>query len=287
MLSFKSTRRWTVKDWFIGGIIHLWLFVVVLIVLVPIIWVVSTSFSSLTGIDQLDFLPAQPTLKNYVELFEKTKYVDWYKNTLIIAALTTVCTSLLNMFTAFIFARFPFRGRKPLLMSIMLFQMFPSFLGLTAIYVICMNFGLLNNIYTLVIIYTAGSIPGNIFLARGYLLNVPRSLDEAAYIDGASKFQVFKNVVLPLSVPILSFLALTAFMGPWFDYILPRMLLSSDSQFTLAIELYTWTNSTGALYNPTRFAAGSVLIAVPIATLQIVFQRFLVTGITAGANKGE
>ena len=283
----KSSKRWTAKEWFFGIIIHLWLFTMIFIVIVPVMWVVGTSFSTSTSIAELGILPSVPTLKNYKELFEETQYALWYKNTLTIAVLTMVCTSLLNMFTAFIFARFPFKGRKPLLMFIMLFQMFPSFLALVAIYVICLNFGLLDNIYTLVLIYTAGSIPGNIFLARGFLLNVPRSLDEAAYIDGASKFQVFVHVVLPMSVPILSFLALTAFMGPWFDYILPRMLLSSNQNYTLAIELFNWTDSVSSLYNIPRFAAGSMLIAVPIAALQIIFQRFLVTGITAGANKGE
>ena len=286
-MEFKKLKRWTVKDWIAGGLIHLWLAVVVLIVIIPVMWVVSSAFSSSTSIDVMGILPYKPTLDNFKELFNETNYLSWYKNTLIVAVLTTIFTSILNMFTAFIFARFPFKGRKGLLMGIMLFQMFPSFLGLTAIYVICMNFGLLDNIYTLVLIYTAGSIPGNIFLARGYLLNVPRSLDEAAYIDGANKFQVFLNVVLPLSVPILSFLALTAFLMPWMDYIMPRMLLSHNTKLTLAIELYNWANAGTMLYNFPLFSAGSVLIALPIATLQIIFQRFLVTGITAGANKGE
>ena len=283
----KRRKRLTPKDWMFGSLIHIWLILVVLAVFFPVMWVIGSSFTTSTSISDVKIFPSNPSFINYIELFTETEFLLWFKNTLIVAALTMACTSLINMFTAFIFARFSFRGRKPLLMFIMLFQMFPSFLGLTAIYVICLTFGLLDNIYTLVLIYTAGSIPGNIFLARGYLLNIPKTLDEAAYVDGASKFQVFRHIVLPLSLPILAFLGLTAFMGPWFDYILPRMLLRTNENLTIAIELFNWTETTSALFNLPRFAAGSVIIAVPITVLSIVFQRFLVTGLTAGANKGE
>ena len=282
-----SNKRWTAKQWVFGLLIHIWLIIVVAIVVIPAMLIVSTSFSPTASLSDMGIWPNNPTLQNYIDLFQSTNYSLWYRNTLTIATLTMIFSSLMTMFTAFIFARFNFKGRKPMLMFIMLFQMFPSFLGLIAVYLICLNFGLLDSIYTLVIIYTAGSIPGNIFLARGYLLNIPKSLDEAAYIDGASKFQVFRYVILPLSVPILSFLGLVAFMGPWFDFILPRMLLSSNENLTLAVELYVWTDPTGQNFNVPRFSAGALLVAVPIAALQIIFQKFLVTGITAGANKGE
>ncbi|MCL2663783.1 MAG: ABC transporter permease subunit [Oscillospiraceae bacterium] len=282
-----NKKKLTPKQWFFGIIIHLWLGLMILAVIIPVMWVVGSSFGTSAAITDVKIFPSEPTLKNYIELLTETDFPLWFRNTFIIAALTMVCTSVLNMFTAFIFARFPFKGRKPLLMFIMVFTMFPSFLGLTAIYVIALNFGLLDSIYTLVIIYTAGSIPGNIFLARGYLLNIPRTLDEAAYIDGASKLQVFRHIVMPLSLPMMAFLALTAFMGPWFDYIMPRLLLSSNQNLTIAIELFNWTDPQSPLFNIPRFAAGSVLIAVPITTLAIFFQRFIVTGLTAGANKGE
>ncbi|MDR2590555.1 MAG: ABC transporter permease subunit [Oscillospiraceae bacterium] len=283
----KNKRRLTPKQWFFGSIIHIWLGLIVLAVLIPVLWIVGSSFGSSAAIVDVKIIPTNPTIRNYVELLTETGFPQWFRNTLIIAVLTMVCSAVLNMFTAFIFARFPFKGRKPLLMFIMIFTMFPSFLGLTAIYVIALNFGLLDNIYTLVIIYTAGSIPGNIFLARGYLLNIPRTIDEAAYIDGASKIQVFRYIVLPLSIPIMAFLALTAFMGPWFDYIMPRLLLSSNENLTIAIELFNWTDPQSPLFNLPRFAAASIMIALPITALSIFFQRFIVTGLTAGANKGE
>ena len=280
-------KRLSPRQRLFSVLIHLQLLLVVFIVLVPVLWIVSSSLSTTSALSDLTLIPKKITLNNYIELFTKTNFKLWYMNTLIVALLTMVFTALVNIFTAFIFARYSFKGRKPLLMFVMLFQMFPSFLGLTALYVICLNFNLLNNIYTLVIIYVAGSIPGNIFLARGYLLNLPRTLDEAAYIDGATKWQVFIHVILPLATPIIAFIAMNAFIGPWLDYILPRMLLSANEKNTVALGLYRFVDNLSADYNVPRFAAASLIIAVPIALFQMIFQRFLVTGVTAGANKGE
>jgi len=284
-MSRRKTR--SVKDILASAAIHLNLVLVLLIVLFPIAWILGTSLSPTSSVDATSLIPDEPTLKNFEELFSKTKFTTWYKNTLIIALLSMALTVLVHSFTAFMFARFKFRGQKPLLFSIMLFQMFPSFLGLTALYVICLTFGLLNNIYTLVIIYVASGIPGNIWLVRGFMLNIPRSLDEAAYIDGASKVKVFFQIIIPLATPIVAFMAITSFMGPWFDFLLPRMLLSSNDQRTIALGLYELVDPMSTQYNFPRFAAASLLIALPIAALQMVFQRFLVTGLMSGANKGE
>jgi arabinogalactan oligomer/maltooligosaccharide transport system permease protein len=170
----------------------------------------------------------------------------------------------------------------------MVLQMFPSFLGMTAIYVICLSFGLTDNIYTLVVLYVGGAIPYNVWLVRGFMLNIPKSLDEAAFIDGATKLQVFMRVVFPLSVPLISFLAVTAFMAPWMDYILPRLLLSANENRTLAIGLFEMADPANtARYDITAFSAGCIIVGLPIAMLYMVFQRFLLTGLTAGANKGE
>ncbi len=164
--------------------------------------------------------------------------------------------------------------------------MFPSFLGMTALYMLALNFGLLNNLNMLVIIYVAGSIPGNIWIVQGYMLNLPKSLDEAAYIDGASKLQIYWYVILPLAIPIISFIAVTSFMGPWMDYILPRILINKDAYKTLAVGLFDMIKGNeGTKY--TMFAAGALLVSIPIAFLYIYFQKYLLEGLTAGANKGE
>jgi arabinogalactan oligomer/maltooligosaccharide transport system permease protein len=269
----------------IGNIfIYLDLIIVAIVVIYPLLWIVGTSLNSKPGIAG-SVIPASPTLDNYIRLFTKTKYGAWYVNTLIVAVVTTVFSIVLHTMTAFVFARFRFKGRKTGLLFVMILQLFPSFMGLTALYMVALNFGMLNNLMMLVIIYVAGGIPGNIWLVRGYMLNIPKSLDEAAFIDGASKVQLFFNVILPLSLPIITFIAVTSFMGPWMDYMLPRYLINQNEKRTLAIGLFDMISGTNA--DVTTFCAGSVLVAIPITALYMVFQRFLLEGLMAGANKGE
>ena len=137
----------------------------------------------------------------------------------------------------------------------------------------------------LVIVYVAGGIPANIWLVRGYMLNIPRSMDEAASIDGVSKLQLFFKIILPLSTPIMFFIAVTSFMGPWMDYMLPRYLINMNEKRTLAIGLFDLITGTNADF--AAFCAGAVLVAIPITILYMAFQRFLLEGLMAGANKGE
>jgi arabinogalactan oligomer/maltooligosaccharide transport system permease protein len=265
-------------------LIYLDLVIVAVMVIYPLLWVIGTSLNSRSGITGTIF-PASPTLENYVRLFTKTKYGSWYLNTLLVAVLTTIFSIVLHTATAFVFARFQFRGRKMGLLFVMILQLFPSFMGLTALYMVALNFGMLNNLMMLVIIYVAGGIPQNIWLVRGFMLNIPRSLDEAAFIDGASKVQLFFNVILPLSLPIITFISVTSFMGPWMDYMLPRYLINQNEKRTLAIGLFDMISGTNS--DITAFCAGSVLVAIPITCLYMVFQKFLLEGLMAGANKGE
>jgi arabinogalactan oligomer/maltooligosaccharide transport system permease protein len=264
--------------------VYLDLVIVTVIVVYPLLWVLSTSFNNRAGVTGSLF-PAAPTFDNYIRLFTKTKYGAWYLNTLIVAVITTIFSIVLHTMTAFVFARFRFRGRKTGLLFVMILQLFPSFMGLTALYMVALNFGMLNNLIMLVIIYVAGGIPQNIWLVRGFMLNIPRSLDEAAFIDGTSKVQLFFHVILPLSLPIITFISVTSFMGPWMDYMLPRYLINQNEKRTLAIGLFDMIAGTNS--DVTAFCAGSVLVAVPITFLYMIFQKFLLEGLMAGANKGE
>jgi arabinogalactan oligomer/maltooligosaccharide transport system permease protein len=265
--------------------IYIDLLIVAAVVIYPLLWVIGSSFNPMNGIARSSMIPENPTLDNYIRLFQRTRYLSWYANTLYVAVLTTVFSLILHTTTAFVFARFHFKGRKMGLLFVMILQMFPSFMGLTALYMVALNFGMLNNLNMLIIIYVAGGIPQNIWLVRGYMLNIPRSMDEAAYIDGVSKIQLFFKIILPLSIPILFFIAVTSFMGPWMDYMLPRYLININEKRTLAIGLFDLINSTTQDF--TAFCAGSVLVAIPITILYMVFQRFLLEGLMAGANKGE
>lgn len=266
-------------------VMYMLLVMIALAVLYPVLWIVGSSFNPGTGLSSAKVIPENATLVHYVRLFEETQFVNWYKNTLQIATLNMIVSVILTTSTAYVFARFKFAGRKVGLLTILILQMFPSFLGMIAIYMLFLNFGLLNKPLALVLIYSTGQIPYNTWLVKGYLSGISKQLDEAAMIDGANKVQIFTKIIFPLTKPIITFVAVTQFMAPWFDFILPRLLISSDSKKTLAVGLYEMI-SGNANNNFTMFAAGAVLVALPITLLYSFLQKYLIEGVTAGANKG-
>jgi arabinogalactan oligomer/maltooligosaccharide transport system permease protein len=163
--------------------------------------------------------------------------------------------------------------------------MFPGFMSMIAIYLLLKEFHLLDTHLALIIVYAAGAPLGGTFIAKGFLDTIPRSLDEAARIDGASNFGIFTRIILPLSRPMLTYMALTQFVGPWVDFIFAKMVLRSKEKWTVAVGLYDMVSSN-TNSNFTLFAAGAVLIAVPITILFMFLQRLLVEGLTSGASKG-
>ncbi|MCL2501115.1 MAG: sugar ABC transporter permease [Defluviitaleaceae bacterium] len=275
--------------------VHINLVVMAIIVLYPVLWLVGAALSPIRGtpgaVTQDTFgiipIPRAFTLDNFTRLFTDHNYGTWYRNSLIIATITLVGTIIVHTFMGFVFARLQFRGRKTGLLSIMVLQMFPSFLAMVAIYSIFLTFGWLDNIYALAFLYIGGGIPGTMWLMRGYMLNIPKSLDEAAYMDGASKMQVFTKVIFPLSKPIITFIGFGAFMGPWMDYIFPRLLLRSSHNHTIAIGLFNISNPTDGAYDITAFTAGALIIAIPFGIIFFAFQKYFALGAAAGANKGE
>ena len=272
------------KKYIISTFLHLELILVSLIVLIPIFWIVISSFNASSGLASATLIPEKLLVNNYVKLFTETKYVMWFGNTLKIAIVNSAVSVMIVMVTAWVMSRFNFKGKKTGLMTLLILSMFPSFLSMTAIYVLFLTFGLLNKPIALVLIYSVGAIPYNVWLVKGYLDGVSKSLDEAAYIDGCTRLKAFFKVTLPLSMPIVTYVAVTQFMAPWMDYILPNLLLSKDQNRTLAVGLYALISeqeSTGF----TMFAAGAVLVAVPISIVYIIFQKYIVQGISAGANK--
>lgn len=253
-------------------------------ILYPVIWIIGSAFNQGASLASATAIPKNPTIKNFIRLLEETDYKKWYLNTLTIAVVNMLVSVTLVGTMGYVFARLKFAGKKVGLLTILILQMFPSFMGMIAIYVLFLNFGLLNQPLALVIIYSAGQIPYNTWLIKGYLKNISLSLDEAAQIDGASKLQIYTKVILPIMFPILTFVAITQFMAPWFDYILPSFIISSTSKKTLAVGLYELIN-TQTNTNFTMFAAGAVLVAVPIAILYLFLQKYLIEGLSAGANK--
>lgn len=265
-------------------LVNLELTVMSLIVLIPVVWIVMSSFNKGQGLSTAGLIPKELTVSNYVKLFTETQFGRWFLNTLEIASLNAVIAVMLILLTAWILSRFHFRGKKTGLMTILVLSMFPSFLSMTAIYTLFIVLGQLNNPLALVIIYSAGAIPYNVWLVKGYIDGIPNSIDEAAYIDGSSKLNTFFKIIVPMSKPIIVYCLVSQFMFPWMDFILPNLLLTGDRNKTVAVGLFSMiSNDQNA--NFTAFAAGAVFIAVPITILYLVFQKFLVEGISSGASK--
>jgi arabinogalactan oligomer/maltooligosaccharide transport system permease protein len=253
-------------------------------VLIPIIFIVSSAFSNVSNLRQAGLLPDNPSLTPFIRLFEETNFVNWYRNTLFIAVMTTVLTVIFTSTVGYVFGRIKFKGQKFGLITIMVLQMFPSFMGMIALYVLFLEFGLLDNHWALILLYSAGAIPGNTWLIKGYLNSVPKELDESAMLDGANKLQIFTKIVFPLMRPIVAFIAFGAFMGPWMDFMLPRLLLRTNSNLTIGVGLFDLISGDAEQF--TMFAAGAVLVAIPMVIGFYLFQKHIIQGITAGASKG-
>lgn len=176
-------------------------------------------------------------------------------------------------------SRFRFRSRKALMKTTLVLGMFPSFMGMTAVYILMTQFNFINNHWGLILIYTAGA-PLGYMVQKGFFDSIPSSIDEAARLDGATNFQVFRKIHMPLSMPIIVYTALTSFTWPWSDYILPKLLLKTKDKWTVAVGLMSLGETEFS-----RFAAGSIFIAVPIVILYLFLAKYLINGMVSGAVK--
>ena len=255
--------------------------------LYPAVWVAVSSFKPGRSLYSAAFLPDKLTLAHYIELFQSDSlmFPTWYFNTLKIALASMATSTLLVTVSAYALSRFRFRWRKASLGLMMILGMFPGFMSMVAVYILLMQLGLLNTHAALIIVYSFGAVIFNLFIAKGFFDTLPKGLEEAARMDGAGNVRIFVRIMLPLSKPMLVFVALTTFSGAWMDYIFASLVLRSREKWTVAVGLYDMVNSYQNGYF-TLFAAGAVLIAVPITLLFVYLQRYLVDGLTAGANKG-
>ena len=258
----------------------------VLLVLYPLAFTVSASFSDSNSLASTSIVPFKHkfSIYQYQRLFTETNYFHWYLNTLIIAASNTVITVLVCSLCGYIFSRFTFPFRKPIMASMIILQMFPSFIGMIATYVILWKLNALNTLWGLVLVYSAGSIPFNSWLMKGYFDTIPHDIAEAAYIDGATPLGAFLKVVVPAAKPQIVFLALTSFTGPWMDFIFPRLVLRTDNRKTLAVGLFEMTNGRAADHF-TMFAAGALLVAVPFTVLFVLGQKSLLQSLATTGGK--
>lgn len=263
--------------------LYVLILLVSLIFLFPCIWLLLASFSrSGTIYSFKGFFPKSYSLHSFITLFNDTKlynYPRWFLNTLFISGSSCLLGSVLTILTAYSMSRFDFKSKKSLMKITMVLGMFPSFMGMIAVYLLMTQFNLINQLWGLVLIYSAAA-PLGYLTQKGFFDTIPHSIDEAARIDGATSFQIFWHVHLPLSRPIITYTALTAFAWPWSDFILPKLLLKEKNLYTVAVGLMNLDETEFA-----RFAEGSVFIAVPIVFLYFLLIKNMVKGLTAGAVK--
>ncbi|NLK61186.1 MAG: sugar ABC transporter permease [Treponema sp.] len=255
------------------------------VVLYPLVYVVSAAFSPGVGIASVNIIPFADgfTIEHFVKLFTESDYGKWFRNTLVIALSTSVITVFVASLGAYVFSRFRFVIKKPMLMSYLILQIFPSFVGMVAIYVILLRIKGLDTLWGLVLVYVAGNIPYNTWLVKNYMDTVSKSLDEAARIDGASHFRIYTTIILPVARPIITFLAIVSFTAPWMDYIFPKMVLRSVDKQTLALGLFSFVTDKKNEF--TTIAAGSLLVAIPFIIVFIVTQRTMITSFGTSAVK--
>lgn len=261
------------------------LIITAIMVLYPVVWIITGSLNPGDSLFSTRLIPEKLSFRHYVRLFTDTDYLIWYKNTLKIAVWNMILSTFLVVTAAYAFSRFRFPGRRQGLMAMLVLQMFPGFMGMIAIYILLLQLGLLDNHWGLILVYAGGQIPFGAWLVKGYFDGLPRSLEESAKIDGATHIQIFTKIMFPLSKPILVFIAVNNFIGPWMDFIFARLVLRTSAKKTLAVGLFEFvTGRSNTEF--TTFAAGAVLVAVPITILFYIFQDHLVEGLKAGANKG-
>lgn len=250
----------------------------------PCLWLILSSFSSTGSLyDIQGFFPSDYSFDAFIKLFTDTalyNYPKWLLNTLLVAIMSCLFSTILVIGTAYVISYFEFKARKPLMKITLILSMFPSFMGMTAVYLLMTQFNFVNNLWGLIVIYSCTS-PMGYLVQKGFFDTIPHSIYEAARMDGATNFRIFRTVTLPLSKPIIVYTALSSFTWPWSDFVLPKLLLIERDNWTVAVGLLTLGQEEF-----TRFASGAVFIAVPIVILYFLLAKNMINGMTSGAVKG-
>lgn len=279
------------KKFITNTVVHIVLAVLAVVWVFPIFWVVLTSFRAERGSYVSTFFPKSYTIDNYVRLFTDTSVLNFPKmfmNTLIIAIISCIISTFFVLAVSYCMSRLRFKMRKPFMNVAMILGLFPAFMSMVAVYYILKSIGLSEGAMirvALVLVYSGSSGLG-FFVAKGFFDTIPKALDEAAYIDGCTKWQVFSKITIPLSKPIIVYTVLTSFMGPWVDFIFAKVICRANADYyTVAIGLWRMLEKEYIDSWYTCFAAGAVCISIPIAILFIFMQRYYTEGLS-GAVKG-
>lgn len=298
---FRATKQrhpFAIGFWILGGLRVVAVLSVLVFALFPIIWVLSASFNPGGSMSSQTIIPqnvdsVQELFTNYNQLFNdpQVPFWRWVGNSLLVSGISSTLIVLIAAISAYAFSRFRFRFRRSLLLSIFLVQVFPNTLAMVAIYLMLLQLGKyvpalgLNTYGGLIMIYLGGGMALNIWLMKGFFDTVPREIDESAMVDGATNLQIYWWLVFPLVRPILAVVGLLAFAGTLNDFLLARVLITDRQNWTLMVGLYSFiegqfSDRWGV------FAAGALFAAVPVVILYLFLQRYIISGLTAGAVKG-
>jgi len=280
------------KKFIVDTAVHVLLAVLSVIWVLPIVYVILTSFRKELGTYKSYIIPKEFTLNNYANLFGDNQILDfkqWFLNTFVIALFVMLISGFMVLAVSYCMSRLRFKMRKPFMNVALILGMFPGFMSMFAVYYILKGLGFLDTgtlkQIALVMVYSGGAGLG-FYMAKGFFDTIPITIDEAAYIDGASKWETFKYITLPMSKPIITHTLLTAFMGPWTDYIFAKVILGQDTRYyTIAIGLWTMLEKEYIDLYFTQFYAGCVIISIPISILFLLTQKCYVEGLS-GAVKG-
>ena len=281
-LGAKASRR-------LGNtVVYIILSLITLIWLFPFFGIVLESFRTETT-QQVSYLwPKKFGFENYIRLFTETDFLRWFKNTGIMGVATALLQTIFILSMSYVLSRLRFKGRKALMNLMLILGMFPGFLTMILIYKVFSDMGLTlqNAPIGLIIVYCASSGMGY-YVSKGFFDTIPRSLDEAARVDGATRWQVFYKVIMPLSKPIVIYTILMGFMAPWGDFMLASYIIHENSAgMNVAVGVYEWLSKTNVNTHYTMFCAAGVIVAIPVTTVFLLLQKYYVEGVTGGAVKG-
>ena len=268
-------------------LIYILLIAISAIWLIPFFCIVLQSFRVESTWQVGYVMPKVWGLDNYLRLFS-SDFTRWYTNTFLISVFTALFQTVIVLCMSYTLSRFRFKMRKPLMRFMLILGMFPGMLTMIILYRVLKDLGLTqaNAVPGLILVYIASSGMGY-YVSKGFFDTIPKSLDEAARVDGATRFQVLRKIILPLSKPIVIYTVLTAFMGPWGDYVFARYIsFGASAGMNVAVGLYNWLTADQINNNYTMFCAGGVLVAIPVTLLFLFLQKYYVEGVTGGAVKG-
>ncbi len=268
--------------------IYIFLSVLCVIWLIPFIYLIFQAFRGESQAMVTYIFPKEWSLKNFEILFTQTNFLKWYLNTLIIALANAVLQTVIVLSVAYALSRMRFKGRKLLMNLMLVLGMFPGFLSMIATYFLLKLIGLTseNSVPGLILVYAASSGMGY-YIAKGFFDTIPKSLDEAARIDGASRARVFFRIIMPMAKPIIIYTIMMAFIAPWGDFMYASLIsFGHEEAYNVAVGLYKWLDKEHINNYFTVFCAGGLLVSLPVTGLFMALQKYYVEGVTGGAVKG-